>query len=529
MVGSRKRRALLDLAVRLASGKADMQEADRLAKEKGEIGEMARALLSLADRMHWYESMLDAIPFPISVTDNDMKWTFINAASTGVMNRKRGEVGGVGCANWGADICNTERCGIAMLRRGQPTSEFRQPGLDRDFRVDAAFLTGRDGNRIGHIEVVQDVTPATSVLAYLKASVDRLAVVLAKWAQGNLSAPQQPLPPGNEYTGEVEAQMQLVSRHLTDLQERMVSGISTVRVNSENLGAASEQLGNAAGQTSQAVHQIASAIHEMASGISEQSQTASETSQMMDSFNRHVETIVRGIEGQAEAIGRVTEVSRRITDQGGITDKVTESFRKVEEMGSHSQEIGVMVETIDDIAAQTNLLALNAAIEAARAGEQGRGFAVVADEVRRLAERSQTATTQITKLVKTIQESVSASVADAGAAAAEIKVVSDALSGVIADVSRVAEESKRAVDQLTVHTREVLRATESMAGVSVENGATAEQIGAGAEEMSRQAQQVDEAVRALNHMATELQAVVGRFKLTDAPPPVSAGRLQPAL
>jgi methyl-accepting chemotaxis protein len=77
---------------------------------------LSEMISALRERTHWYEAMLDSIPFPISVTDNEMNWTFINEAATKVMGRKRQEVLGRPCCEWGADICNTERCGIAMWR-----------------------------------------------------------------------------------------------------------------------------------------------------------------------------------------------------------------------------------------------------------------------------------------------------------------------------------------------------------------------------------------------------------------------------
>jgi len=122
------------------------------------------AILTAArDKIYWYQSLLDSIPWPISVTDMDMNWTFINKTAMEVTGSTREEVLGKQCSNWGADICNTDRCGVACLRRGENTSYFTQPGLERDFQVDTAYLTDKSGQRIGHIEVVQDITEVNKI------------------------------------------------------------------------------------------------------------------------------------------------------------------------------------------------------------------------------------------------------------------------------------------------------------------------------------------------------------------------------
>jgi methyl-accepting chemotaxis protein len=234
---------------------------------------------------------------------------------------------------------------------------------------------------------------------------------------------------------------------------------------------------------------------------------------MMAAVEQHARTIGTGIDEQATAVVQTSDVTRKITAPGGIAERVARSFQKVEEMGRHSEQIGTIVETIGDIATQTNLLALNAAIEAARAGEQGRGFAVVADEVRRLAERSQGATTEITRLVQGIQRSVGESVADASTVARDMHAVSADLSVVVTNVSQVVEANRRAVHALTHSTKEVARATENIAGISEENGATAQEIGASAEEMSAQAQQVATSATTLVQMAQQLHTVVAPYRL----------------
>lgn len=108
------------------------------------------------EQFNFYEQILDVIPNPLSVTDLDMKWTFVNRAATDPLGVKRDDVLGQHCSNWGANICNTEDCGVNCLRNGKPTTSFHQWG--KDFRVDTFYIKGIDGNKIGHVEYVQEIS-----------------------------------------------------------------------------------------------------------------------------------------------------------------------------------------------------------------------------------------------------------------------------------------------------------------------------------------------------------------------------------
>jgi methyl-accepting chemotaxis protein len=153
----------------------------------------------IVNKIYWYEQLLDSIPFPISVTDMQMNWTFINKSATEIMGRKRNEVIGIQCNNWGADICKTKKCGVETLRRGELTSYFTQPGINKDFRVDTSYIYNQKGEKIGHIEVVQEISQIKRSAEYNTKEILRLSENLKCLAAGNLKIDDNITPP-DEFT-----------------------------------------------------------------------------------------------------------------------------------------------------------------------------------------------------------------------------------------------------------------------------------------------------------------------------------------
>lgn len=480
-----------------------------------EISSLATSLdnstKNMIEKVVWYEGILDSIPFPLSVTDLDMNWTFINKPTEGLLGITRAQAKGTQCKNWKAGICDTLDCGIARLRNGFAQTLFDQFG--QNFKVDTSYLVDSNGEKTGHVEVVSVITNLVAASRYEKQAVDKLSYYLEQMADGKLGFDIEALPDSDENTKDVKNNFMTIMDNLGQARQMLRTMITNVIENSRNVSQSSIELSMASEQAGQATSQIATTMQQVAKGVTQQSEATARVTNMVENEVNAINDLVEGTKKQGLAVRKAGEVTNLITSSGGISDKVLESSKKVEEMGERSNKIGAIVETIDDIASQTNLLALNAAIEAARAGEQGKGFAVVADEVRKLAERSSVATKEIGSLINEIQKTVQEAVVVSTSAAQEINIASVDLMESIEAVANVVKENEIITDKLAESSNEVMKAIENIAAVSEESSAAVEEVSASTEEMTAQVEEVNASAQSLSEMAEVLRASTERFSI----------------
>jgi len=367
--------------------------------------------------------------------------------------------------------------------------------------------------------IIVGIITASTITKPIRTVMDRMKLV----ADGNLN--NEPLK--SKSRDEIG---QLVTA-TNDMNESMRDIMIKINDVSTTVSAHSEELMQSANEVRSGTEQISTTMEELASGSETQANHSNELSNMMSSYTLKIENVNENTEQVQEESNQVLEMTNEgsklmnssMDQMENIDSIVHDAVQKVQGLDAQSQEISKLVVVIKDIADQTNLLALNAAIEAARAGEHGQGFAVVAGEVRKLAEQVAHSVTDISGIVDNIQSefsvvtnSLNSGYQEVEDGTKQIRLTGEKFASIRDSVTEVVDNIKNItanMSQITSSSQEMNSSIQEIASVSEESAAGIEQTSASSQQTSSSMEEVAGSADELAKLAEELNGLVRQFKL----------------
>lgn len=407
-----------DIADKLASGMLRVEFIDE-NKFNGELLSLYVSLKRMTNfilnKIFYYENIIESIPFPIMVIDNEKNITLVNSAMGLLAQKSNQELIGKQCYQLNTNLCHTN-CVADLVTRSnsnQKSDVLLNSLNDRQFTVDCSQIIDSENNKIGFVEVIQDITETN--LLKLQA--------------------EQALKDG-------------VNQAADNLHD-VINDLSSVAV---QVAAQLDESCKASQEQKDMITETATAVEQMTVTILEISNNVSSVVSLAE------QNKTKAFEGKQLMIHTTDAINNTLN----MNDQIDLSMK---ELKTSATSISNIVNTIEDIADQTNLLALNAAIEAARAGDVGRGFAVVSDEIRKLADRSLAATKNIESSIKDIQSKVDDSISKKEIANKSIN-----------DTANFAKQTSNLLDIVVNSAESVTSSATSIATATEEQSTTSEQI-----------------------------------------------------
>jgi methyl-accepting chemotaxis protein len=346
----------------------------------------------------------------------------------------------------------------------------------------------------GIVAAVAALLIAISLSASIRKRLNAAIAIASNIASGRLDTDIDAT--GSDEIGRLMIAFSSMQTKLREMITEIKSGAQLLLVSAQEISRTSEALSESANEQSQAASTMAATVEELTVSISHVANSASEAHAISSESGR------QSVDG-----GEVIQNTLNSMDR--IAGTVQNSSQQIDELGRHIQQISSIVNVISGIAEQTNLLALNAAIEAARAGEQGRGFAVVADEVRLLAQRTGTSTSEISEMISKIQASAQDAVAQMGVGVEQVN------QGV-----QLATSANAAIEQIRDGSGRIVSVVDQISTALNEQSAASQDVARSVEHIAQMAQASSEAIRGASQSASDIERLahglnsqVAQFKL----------------
>lgn len=414
--------------------------------------------------------------------------------------------------------------GRQLRSKAKEYTDLRRGQIDEamDKSVAAASNSEKASITAGLLSVLLGIVIGVFAARSIARPVNQLASVAQVVARGDLT--KQVMVDRQDEIGQLAAAFNTMVEQLKVL-------ISHINSNAEQVAASSEELTASAEQAAQAANQIATSITDVAASADKQLAATDETSAVVEQMSAGIQQVAANTNQVAAQSAQVADKAKEgdkaadnaIIQMGHIEVSVNDLAKVVIKLGDKSKEIGQIVDTISGIAGQTNLLALNAAIEAARAGEQGRGFAVVADEVRKLAEQSQEAAKKIAELIGEIQGDTDRAVVAMDNGTREVKTGAEVVNAagaafreiveLVTRVSGQVREISAAIQQMATGSQHIVGSVKRIDELSKSSTGEAQSVSAATEEQLASMEEISSASEALAKLAQDLQSTVAKFRV----------------